>query len=250
MINTQDSTIHIWRASESPIRQMTVKPAKDFSPEVESQVNILWKSALKRSPWLHDGQVFSLETPVEQIRSKGSSENAFGSFMNYRYWLALREDIRLRQSYNLVPVAVTGVLSVTEGLVFGLRSKKSTQDAGMWELLPAGGIDEHSMSGGQIFAERQLFSELKEETGLLQSDLESWALQAYMWDGNVFDFVYELKSACAFSELQQRFGRLSRPEHLELRCIPISGGALFDQIRENLAPASLAILKFFNYRLG
>lgn len=90
-----------------------------------------------------------------------------GAFIPYRYFLASERSAEIKSALNIQAVAVTGMTRNKGGQwLLGQRSENVTQYPGYWELAPSGGIDEASMSQGEVDFKEQLLRELKEETGI------------------------------------------------------------------------------------
>ena len=118
-----------------------------LAPDQERAVTQLWDQALLAKPGLFDGPIVT----VERIEiAKLIVRRA-----HYRHAVAARQAAGIA----LKPLAVSGLLSCPDGLVFGRRAAFVSQCAGQWELVPSGGAE-------TLDLERQIVIELEEEIGL------------------------------------------------------------------------------------
>ena len=136
------------------LQERSVAPA-----EVQSQVDMIWLSEqTRRSQPMHDGGLFSLETRAEACWT--------GAFVPYRWFVAQLRAPELFEVLRVRPVAVSGVLSGPDGVVFGRRSAGGAQFPGWWELAPSGGLDRACRrADGTIDYIGKVVEELVEETG-------------------------------------------------------------------------------------
>lgn len=112
-----------------------------LSAEVEAEVEHLWQvEQQRRGKALFNGKILSaIEVSPQQI---------IGRIVEYRHLIAQRARPELFDVLNVRPVAVSGLFECADGLVFGRRAGSMTQDAGLWELVPSGGIDTSKAVGG------------------------------------------------------------------------------------------------------
>jgi len=138
-----------------PPRRIRVAPAPPIAPELAEAVADEWRQARAERPALFDGPLFS-------VLSWDGAE-LVGAFMGYRHFVAQRRLPELRASLRIRPLAVSGLLECADGIVFGRRGD-TTQDAGLWELVPSGGID--AAPEGIVDPAAHLRREAAEELGL------------------------------------------------------------------------------------
>ncbi len=122
-----------------------IEPAPDISDVLREQVDSLWlQEKARRGGSLFDGKILSVETLSPQLITCRLSE--------YRYLTAQRLRPSLYSDLGVRPLAVTGFLMCQQGLVLGLRSGSNSQDQGLWEVVPSGGLDLQSLgpSGGGL----------------------------------------------------------------------------------------------------
>lgn len=208
------------------------------APDVAARIDALWGEALETRPWLYDGALFDMVA--------AAPTHIEGRFVRYRDWWALRADETLRASYGVTPLAVTGVTRVAEGILLGRRSAQTTQDAGLWELVPAGSID-RGLEDGTVDPRPVLLAELHEELGIPEEAVD--AIDTPQWlaedeEPGVFDLVMGVTLRVAMGEVERLFGERPTDETAALRCVAHADvGALLGSESEALAPVSRAVLE-------
>lgn len=141
--------------------------APKFPDAVERLVDDLWKMVQRCGEReLTDGWIVSaVSVAPAEIRA---------CRVKYRYFMAQRACPELFDVLNVRPIAVSGVLECSNGLVFGRRADSMTQEAGRWELVPSGGLDgARFRDGSKVDYLVQILSELQEEVGLTGEDITS-----------------------------------------------------------------------------
>jgi 8-oxo-dGTP pyrophosphatase MutT (NUDIX family) len=139
-------------------REMPALPAS-----VNARVEALWQTARAADPSLFNGSVFSADSITPHVIT--------GHFTEFRRLVAQIRDPALHMELGLRPLAVSGVLRCRtaggRGLVFGRRRPGAVYQAGLWQLPPAGSVDETATKpGGIIDLHYALLTELVEELGL------------------------------------------------------------------------------------
>lgn len=211
-----------WQLSllEEPLR---------FSPATQKAIDAEWNSAVARAP---AGRFF--EGPTLVVRDSDFKVAP----ATYRLTLALRSP-RIHALPELAPwraLSVTGVVECDSGFLFGKRGNVAG-GAGLWELLPSGGIEPKFISGSTIDVEAQFLAELKEETGISAASvkkLEPVALLAE--DHHTLDIVVRAR----VSELPRAQGN---EEYLGFEVVPQSEIASFAKAHAML-PATAALLRW------
>jgi len=133
--------------------------------DLETEVHALWQAAQeRRGKSLFNGRILSA--------SEIGSTRIAGYIVEYRRLIAQRARPDLFPVLRVRPVAVSGLLHCADGVVFGRRAGSTTQDAGRWELVPAGGVDTNGVEGvSRIDIKRQILAELLEEVGLMPAEV-------------------------------------------------------------------------------
>jgi len=87
--------------------------------------------------------------------------------VEYKFFIAQHTQPNLYKFLKVRPVAVSGLLICDDGVVFGRRNKSTTQDAGLLELVPSGGIEyNQKLDSINVDYIGQILIELNEETGI------------------------------------------------------------------------------------
>jgi hypothetical protein len=132
---------------------------------LNAEVDQLWQAEqTRRGKALFNGKIFSaVEITPDTI---------LGRIVEYRHLIAQRAKPELFEALNVRPVAVSGLFECANGVVFGRRSGTMTQDAGLWELCPSGGLDtSKTAAGGKMDYCAQILAELHEEIGISPDDV-------------------------------------------------------------------------------
>jgi 8-oxo-dGTP pyrophosphatase MutT (NUDIX family) len=156
--------------------------------DLERKVKDLWAEALARNPALFDGPI---------LLAAASGEN--GLILRqarYRHMLAARRDESVKIAIGGRPLAVSGLLSCRDGLLFGQRSAEVSQDPGHWELVPSGGVERPDLAA-------QILKELEEEIGLTADQVTVGAPLGLIADEEVIDVVLPLTTALSAQAIDQ-----------------------------------------------
>jgi hypothetical protein len=208
---------------------------------VLARVDRLWnEECAQRGGALFDGRLFSLAR-----RRSGRLE---GWFTDYRAWIAQLREPSLFAALRIAPIGVCAILVVDGGVVLGKRDHRVTLNAGLWELVPSGGLDESARDGaGRIDVRRQLESELTEELNVDPGRLRSCTPFAVIADErtHVSDVVVELELEFELRarELLAAFEQRRERELTALRVVRREDLAAFFQGGEPISPFALEALR-------
>ncbi|WP_438278325.1 NUDIX hydrolase [Nitrobacter sp.] len=214
--------------------------APTIGPDIEARVDEIWQREKElRSHDLHNGRLFSVDYC--------DARTIVGWMSEYRYFLAQRREPSLHAALKIKPLAVTGILSCPDGVLFGRRSRRSEMDAGCWELVPSGGVDDAAVgSAGQVSLERCILTELEEETGIGASELSARSrVVALVEDpqSHVIDVGIMLATAASAAQIQRRFAALGNREYSELEIVAPAQLRAFRRNRaDSLGAVSAALL--------
>jgi hypothetical protein len=200
--------------SEPRITLAAAAPA--VGPDIEARVDEIWQREKElRSHQLHNGRLFSVD--------HRDATTIVGWMSEYRYFLAQRREPSLHAALKIKPLAVTGILSCPDGILFGRRSARSEMDAGCWELVPSGGVDGAAVGpDGQVSLERCILIELEEETGIGASELSAHSRAVALVEdpqSHVTDVGIMLATASLAAQIQRRFAALENREYSELEIV-------------------------------
>jgi hypothetical protein len=211
------------------------------------RIDAIWdEEQRRRGATMTNGRIFSLG------RRDGAEFAVWET--QYKWWIAQRRDPTLFQTLAVRPLAVTGIVRLAEGLVFARRAESNTQDAGLWELPPSGGIDDTCRRpGGVIAADAQITTELNEELSVLPSAMTAPPRAiAVMEDDadHVVDIVFALQVNLSARELVAKFAAMTNREYTALRVIEGRDAAsVLAQEGGSLSPASAALLDYIGANL-
>lgn len=184
---------------------------------VEAEVESLWLAEQqRRGKFLFNGQILSAVSI--------SSERIIGRVVEYRHLIAQRARPDLFDHLMVRPVAVSGLFKCADGIVFGRRSGTMTQDAGLWELVPSGGIDTSKgiKEGGEIDYRAQIIAELQEEIGIDPSSVSLVRPFCLVEDpvSHVLDIGIALVSPLSYDSVRRVHHETAKKEYDELCVIP------------------------------
>lgn len=203
------------------------------------RVAALWNAEKRRrGDGLFDGQVFSIAR-LDEPRIEGH-------FVPYSWFLAQLREPALHGVLKVRMLAVSGLLEIPEGIVFGRRSEAMTQDAGLWELVPSGGVSPTARSqNAMISLHHQLVQELGEEVGIA-CDRDEQAKPFVLVEDDethVTDIGLHLSLDVGSEEVLARHRTLAEQEYGQLKIVPRKDLESFRHRHEGgLAPVSAALL--------
>jgi hypothetical protein len=193
-----------------------------LSPGLDQQVETLWQAAAKRvavsgAATLFNDRVFSADAITPHTIT--------GHLTEFRRVVAQMEQPGLFGALRVRPLAVCGVLRCADGVVFGRRHGGAVYQAGMWQLPPAGSVDENAVGAdGVVDIRRQLRTELWEALGLLADDVGKPVplCVAEHDDSHVYDLGMALSTHLTGAEVVARHKRRSNAEYPVLRIVPLA----------------------------
>lgn len=177
-----------------------------------------------------------------------------GHFVPYSWFIAQKRDPSLVPLLGLSPLAVSGLLTVGDELIFGLRGSDVVADRGMWELAPSGSVDIQALrADGTVDVVGLLLREAVEELNVDPAwvrDIRPVALlQNQRTRVNELCFAARLDGTA--ERLRQAFAGRGNREYDELRLVPIRDIAAFAATPgQPIDPGSLALLTAAGYLGG
>ncbi|MDJ0391507.1 hypothetical protein QMO56_25725 [Roseomonas sp. E05] len=184
-------------------------------PDLQPVLEAHWQAAQEKAGGrLFDGPVFTL-TAVSAARLEGA-------FVGYKALVAQTREPALYARLGLRALSVCGVLECADGVVLGRRGEAATYQPGMWQLPPAGSVDASARRGTRIDARAQILSELEEELGLAETEVEAatpFCLVVHPGT-HYHDLGIRLRTALRGEEILARQEKVIHREYLELRIVP------------------------------
>jgi hypothetical protein len=187
-------------------------------PATMVRVEEIWQAErAKRGDTLFNGRLFSIEM--------AEPGRIIGWLAEYKWFLAQRRDASLYGALRVQPLAVTGLLLCVDGVVFGRRAGHVEQDAGLWELVPAGGIDGSTgKPDGSIDLIQHVLAELVEETGITAAMIaappQPFAM-VYDAEARVSDIGIILRTGLPKASIISAFTALQNREYVALEVMPV-----------------------------
>jgi hypothetical protein len=210
-----------------------------------SRVEQIWQTEIQnRGPdkSLFNGRLFSIE--------RTQPGRIAGWLAEYKWFLAQRREPALYDALRVRPLAITGLLHCADGIVFGRRASHVEQDAGRWELVPSGGVDDSATRpDGSIDLAQHVIKELTEETGIVRELIEGspppFAI-ARDESSHVSDVGILLRTSLSEADIQATFARLTNREYTDLQVVAFDRvGEFIQRCFDSLAPVSLALLQSY-----
>lgn len=210
-----------------------------LSEDLERLVEGLWQAEqTRRGKAMRDGRIMS----AVRVYAGG----IHGCIVGYRHLIAQRARPELFSELRVCPVAVSGILQCRDGVVFGRRGNSMTQDPGLWELVPSGGIDANKTQGTTVDYFAQVLTELREETGIRATNIAAIRTLCLVEDteSHVFDIGISLESPLEPAQVLQLHRQDASREYEELRIVPYAQIDDFVGVEAlRLVGVSLALLR-------
>jgi hypothetical protein len=198
-----------------------------------TQINKIWdEEKSRRGDRLTNGQVYSLLEYQPDCLVIQPAE--------YRHVLARQRAPELVDLGLVIrPIAVTGVLICSDGLVLGRRGGQVTSEINMWEPAPAGGLNRPD-------PEACILEELREELGMESTSTTTPEVCGLVEDqsSSTVDIVFRLQSHMTSEEILTTYRTLGTNEYSELAFVPLTEVVSFlDTNHDHLLHALRPMLK-------
>lgn len=223
-----------------PFIVQKVDPFADLSQDEISHIERIWEEELRlQKGHLFNGQLFS----VIEINER----QLIGRFVPYKLYIAQLRLPALKKKLQIFPMSITGLTQLDQRILIGKRSKYVTQYPGCFELVPSGGVDDHSVQNGKINLVKQFQIELQEEAGIGSEYIETIDLKAIKY--NATEQIYEV---CADIKIKSEFAEIVKfisHEHEELNWVPIKQMEAFMALNQHhFVPFSWGLLLDYKLR--
>ena len=217
------------RVLEMPLETQSVNPT------LAAEVGKIWDEAqAEQGAALFNGLIFSVTDITGSLIT--------GYFVEYKYFVAVRRRPELFSELQVRPLAVTGLSRCDGGIILGRRSAHVTQDRGLWECVPSGGIDRSSrQADGSINIAHQIGQELSEETGLRPELITNVCPRYVIEDSSshLFDIVADVVLNLSTEEAKSALDNMSSVEYDKFNVLDIEGAkSFFKDDQGRIAPLS------------
>jgi 8-oxo-dGTP pyrophosphatase MutT (NUDIX family) len=176
----------------------------DPPPAIAARIAEIWREEQTRNGGgLFDGKILALVSATAEAIQVAPTL--------YSVILSARRDPMVRDGLGIAPLGVTSVLSCRDGFVIGRRSPSLAMSPGLWEVMPAGGLETTDPSA-------QLIQEFQEELGLspsLVTRCDAKALVRISHKG-VANILFRLHTDCDRETINQAFAASGSDEHTEI----------------------------------
>jgi len=197
------------------VRVVVARDMPTLSPTLEQEVERLWQAARREHPHIFNGRVFSAdEITPDLIR---------GHWTEFRRNLAQIRRPELHDDLGVRALAVNGVIRCREGVLIGRRNAHAVYCAGLWQLSPAGSVDQGAAKpDGTIDLARQLLEEAQEELGLSPGLVVGFTPLCLVEhpETHVTDFGIEMRTSVSADTLLATHAALGNQEYEEMRVLP------------------------------
>jgi hypothetical protein len=151
-----------------------------------------------------------------------TSQGLVGWIGEYRWFVAQRRQPSLFDTLRIRPLAVSGVLSCSDGVVFGRRASGVEMEGGLWELVPSGGVPAPAR-GGSVDLAGQLLAELEEEISIGRTAISA-VPRAFVLveddESHVIDVGHTMRTLKSGAEIIAAFAsRSTKEEYSELQVV-------------------------------
>jgi hypothetical protein len=212
-----------------------------LSPELEAEVEAEWIAACVRMApvmRLFNGRVFNAVriTPTRIT----------GHLTEYRRVVAQMARPALFDALQVRSLAVCGLLTCSDGVVFGRRQPGAAYQAELWQLPPAGSVDSGCVrADGTVDLTRQLLTELTEEVGLSEDEVRvGIPLCVVEHEGSrVSDLGIRLHTDLTAAEIVHRHATNGNAEYSPIRVVAQAElGAFLDSQHGRIVPSAPILL--------
>ncbi|MCB0273034.1 MAG: hypothetical protein KDD46_08465 [Bdellovibrionales bacterium] len=169
-----------------PAPKKFMQAAKKHHATIEKS----WEQACQKNPSIFNGVIFSLLD--YQLEKNKLSIRTFQT--NYKNYIAQK----LGTPLDIKPLSVNGVVVYHDSgawmIFIGKRSNSVYAKPNLFEMIPAGTIDERAVRNGQLDYNITVLDELIEETSISHQDIMHHQGFCLVWDPNddVFDIGVEI----------------------------------------------------------
>jgi len=233
---------HVHIRGDLKLRDSGAAP-ESITPEINTEVERIWAEAQAETGGaFFNGTIFSVDSIADG--------EILGHFIAYKYLIAMTRRPELFSALRVQTLGVSGVLRCADGFVLGRRSTRVAQDAGLWELVPSGGIDPSMRTtNGAIDFTRHVLSELHEEVGI--SIEKVTAVQPLCvvedTDRHLFDIAVSLTTPLSGTEVVALYGGLQNREYEAIRVVaPGDLSALIVRERADFVALTLYLIEALN----
>ncbi|GFK92656.1 hypothetical protein NNJEOMEG_00481 [Fundidesulfovibrio magnetotacticus] len=189
-------------------------PAPD--PDLLARTDALWECERLERPGLHDGRIFSL------AGMEGGTLHGFAA--PYRWHVARCREPKRFAALPVRSLAVTGLVTASGHLFFGLRKTSLAIEGGLWETVPAGTLHLGRKEEDGALSWRDLFlEELREELGV---SAPAASLRPVALVEDTVTGIWELGVAVDLQadhrDVLGAWAMLETTEHSELAAVPLA----------------------------
>ena len=221
------------------------RPTLKISDKQKQVIEKTWQGLLRKNSKLFSDALLNFAT----LDIKGSKINIGGDFVEYKQFLANREQPELK--LNIKPIGVSGMIIIREGgtdyVVWAKRAGGVANYPNFFELVPSGSIDkEFVLANGDVDYKSKLLSEFSEETGLPKNYVKEVLGFALVLDTakNIYDICCIISVNKKRLPMEKYFHKSE--EYKNFRFVPLKDLDIFIKDRtDSIVPSSMALIRAY-----
>lgn len=185
----------------------------DYDDETKKRIETIWKEEQKHRS-LFNGAIISLS----HMTIIDDGVKIVAQTIAYKEFLATLRDPAI--DLTIAPLAVSGIIIDNEGHTLIAKRGNLTEYPHHWEFAPAGSIDASCCDKGSVDVNAQIMQELKEETGIDETMVDTVTPFALIYDRqhSVYDICMQIRLKSSLSEALLFKGN---SEYDQFRILPI-----------------------------
>ncbi len=234
-----------WRVHDvaPDLRLRIVRDMPELPAALNAEIDRLWAAAqVRMHARLFNGRVFSADAIAPDL--------VVGHWTEYRRVVAQMDRPELFAELGVRSLAVNGIVHGPDGVVFGRRPAGAVYQPGLWQLPPAGSVDDGAARpDGTVDMRAAVLSELREELGLAADAVRLCPPLAIVEhaDSHVLDLGIALATTLRADEIRAAHVAAGDAEYAELEVVAVAElPAFLVAVTGHLVPQS----RVFLHRMG
>jgi hypothetical protein len=206
---------------------------------LQDRIGAAWDRERSRRPELYDGSLFACD---EVHDLGGTVARLIGHFVPYSWYVVARADADIAKALQLRVLGVSAILRCADGIVVGRRAS-TTNDSGLWELVPSGAVDAGVVTGERVDVHAAVLGELHEELALSRPELDAPPSAFALVDDDdalLFEVGFRMSTGRSFADIERAQAALPAREHDQLRLLTRQSARIVDA--PDFSATSVALL--------
>jgi phage terminase small subunit len=190
---------------------------------LDQAIDAIWASEQARLDGaLFNGRVFSADVISPRL--------ICGHWTEFRRIVAQMRRTDLHPALGVRPLAVGGIITSPDGVIFGRRPTRAVYQAGEWQLPPAGSVDRNAARDqGRVDVAAMVLEELAEELGLEAASVSTPVPVAIVEhpDSHVLDLGMAMHTPLSADAIAAAHSQRGNGEYDPLRIVSLAELAAF-----------------------